>query len=151
MPQNVPPSADGSGDVPRRYEGLHRFLCAPHPPVIELSFIEIHRLGSNLPHRARTEEDWWSNHPDGDPQRMTWLAAGRRVQAVDVERSRVWFALTIARQPGTTRPSTSGASADGAGLRSPADLPNAPPPWCGPGSFSVGPSDDGQVAERRQA
>lgn len=131
MSQHVPPSTDGSGDVPRRYEGLHRFLCAPTPPVIELSFIEIHRLGSNLPYRARTEEDWWSNHPDGDPQRMTWLAAGRRVQAVDVRRSRVWFARTIAGHPGTTDLSIPGGTTDSAGLREHADAPSAPPPWDG--------------------
>ncbi len=109
MPEDVP-SAYKSGDVPRRYAALHRALSAPIPPVIELSFIEIHRLGSNLPHRARVDEDWWSNHGDGDPQRMTWLAAGRRVQAVDVERSRVWFALTTGRQPGTTHQSIPGTT-----------------------------------------
>lgn len=112
MSQNAPPSTDESGDVPRRYEALHRALCAPTPPVIDLSFIEIHRLGSNLPHRARTDEDWWSNHRDGDPQRMTWLLAGRRVQAVDVERSRVWFALTVDPRPGATRPSIPSAGTD---------------------------------------
>ncbi len=126
--RNAGPSTDESGDVPRRYEALHRALCVPAPPVIELSFIEIHRLGSNLPHRARMDEDWWSNHPDGDPQRMTWLAAGRRVQRVDVERSRVWFALTIDPQPGTTRQLIPTASTDGLVPLALADSPNAPPP-----------------------
>lgn len=82
----------GCASVPSRYDALHRVLCAPAPSVIELSFVEIHRLGSNLSHRARTDEDWWSNGPEGDPQRVTWLAAGRQVRKIDVERSRVWFA-----------------------------------------------------------
>lgn len=59
-----------------------------------LSFVDIHRLGSNLPYRARVDETWWSNGPRGDPQRLAWLAAGRRVHQVDVERSRVWFAVS---------------------------------------------------------
>lgn len=80
--------------MPRRYESLHRALSAPSPPVIVLSFVDIHRLGSNLPHRARVDETWWSNGPAGDPQRLAWLTAGRRVQQVDVERSRVWFAAS---------------------------------------------------------
>lgn len=93
--------------MPARYGALHWALCAPTPIVIELSFAAIHRLGSNLPHRARTDDKWWSNDEDGHPQRMTWLAAGRRVQAIDVQRSRVWFALVGEAGSGAPTPSIS--------------------------------------------
>lgn len=100
QPAPPPPGTE----VPHRYEALHRALSEPSPPVIVLSFVDIHRLGSNLPHRARVDEGWWSNSPAGEPQRSAWLAAGRRVHQVDVERSRVWFATVESLDDEEARP-----------------------------------------------
>lgn len=60
--------------------------------AVEFSFAEIDRLVGGLPHSAHAHRAWWSNETDGQhAQARAWLAAGRRVEVVDLARRRIRF------------------------------------------------------------
>jgi len=75
-----------------RYSLLGESLRALRRERIEVTFEEIERiLGFTLPRSARVHRAWWANHGGNAQARDGWLAAGYRVEHVDLERRIVCF------------------------------------------------------------
>jgi len=81
-----------------KYSPLGKFLRASGRERIEMSFKDIERiLGFTLPHSARVHKVWWANHAGHTQARDGWLAAGYRVEHVDLERRVVCFVRSEAK------------------------------------------------------
>jgi hypothetical protein len=77
-----------------RYDSLAILLHDSPDGVVELSFGEIDDAVGRLPPSARRYREWWAN--SSSPQGRAWLAAGYRVEAVDVTAEWVRFAPATA-------------------------------------------------------
>ena len=81
-----------------KYSPLGKFLKASGRERIEMPFKDIERiLGSTLPHSARVHRAWWANHAGHIQARDGWLAAGYRVEHVDLEGRVVCFVRSEAK------------------------------------------------------
>ena len=98
-----------------KYDPLRDHLAARAEAVRELTmdFGEIGQLVGGLPRSAFALKSWWTNNAKARPQAWAWLAAGWRVQAVDLPNSRVVFV----REPAVslTETATSQGSRSGPG------------------------------------
>lgn len=79
-----------------KYDPLRTFLekTVPHVTEITLSFQQIEAiLGFNLPPSARKYREWWANPstPRDHPYAQAWLAAGWKVDTVDLDAEWVRF------------------------------------------------------------
>jgi hypothetical protein len=75
-----------------RYMHLAKYLRGQPGGEVELSFAELERiLGSPLPRSARELRVWWSNDGTHSQARFGWLAAGWRVESVNLSEGRVAF------------------------------------------------------------
>lgn len=76
-----------------KYDVLERFLSGVPERRVTLSFQRIEDvIGDLLPAGARGDHTWWANTRNPDRvQARAWLAAGWRVEAVDLERESVSF------------------------------------------------------------
>jgi len=75
-----------------RYMHLAKYLRGQLGGEVELSFAELERiLGSPLPKSARELRVWWSNDATHSQARFGWLAAGWRVESVNLSEGRVAF------------------------------------------------------------
>jgi hypothetical protein len=76
-----------------KYSPLYRYLAAQPGREIRLTFGELERiLGDALPTSARHHRAWWGNQRTGPrPHAQAWLAAGWKVQAVDLGGESVRF------------------------------------------------------------
>lgn len=75
-----------------KYEPLTTFLEEQASDEVTLDFAEIEaHLGGRLPVSARQFREWWDNNPNHHVQARAWLAAGRRVKAVDLSKGVVTF------------------------------------------------------------
>jgi len=75
-----------------RYSLLGKRLRALGRERIEMTFEDIERiLGFTLPRSARVHRARWANHEGNAQARDGWLAAGYRVERVDLERRIVCF------------------------------------------------------------
>ena len=64
--------------VPREYQGLYTYLERRYASVVVLTFEQIEALlGFDLPTRARTEREWWTDTVDTGRQWAAWTGAGR--------------------------------------------------------------------------
>jgi hypothetical protein len=86
-PSSVPRS--GSASSGGKYGPLRDALML-HAGTFEMDFAEIDAIVGGLPRSAWVWREWWGNHT-GNPQGASWLAAGKRVEHVDLQRRRVRF------------------------------------------------------------
>ena len=74
-----------------KYDGLRDALLRTSGTVT-LSSRRMGRLVGGLPRSAYAYREWWSNeHAGQHVQAHAWLAAGRRVEMVDLASQRVRF------------------------------------------------------------
>lgn len=111
----MPVHEAGREDEVGKYDPLRDHLATRPEAVRELpmDFGEIGSLVGGLPRSAFDLRSWWTNNAKARPQARAWLAAGWRVQAVDLPNSRVVFA----RKPtvSSTETATSQGSRSGLG------------------------------------
>jgi hypothetical protein len=84
-----------------RYDSLTTLLQDSPDGVVELSFQEIDEVVGGLPPSARRYREWWAN--SSSPQGRSWLAAGCRVEALDLTAERVRFAPAMAGRARASR------------------------------------------------
>jgi hypothetical protein len=82
-----------------KYDPLRTYLTSRHEPVVSLTFAQIERiLGLPLPASARNYRPWWANEAAGSHvHARSWLEAGRRTTAVDLNAESVDFAAAAPR------------------------------------------------------
>jgi hypothetical protein len=106
-----------------KYDPLTRELRAS-PTLAEWDFAAIGRLVGGLPRSAYEYREWWANSRR-NPQGRAWLAAGRKVDLVDLLAGQVRFttgAIQVERGRGRGRPPARLGAAEG---RATAALPDA--------------------------
>jgi DNA-binding XRE family transcriptional regulator len=82
-----------SGD---KYGPLRDYLKRSEAVEVAFTFAELEALlGSALPPSAWVRRGWWSNRRSGTPQAAAWMAAGYRVETLDIDQEWVTF-----RKPG---------------------------------------------------
>lgn len=90
-----------------KYEPLPRFLASQQAPRFRIGFREIEDiLGFKLPKSAYEYEAWWSNNATGHSHARTWLAAGWKVEDLDLAGRQVTFTRDSRqdiREPRTSR------------------------------------------------
>ncbi len=91
----------------KKYQPLHDYLQQCEQDQLVLTLTEIERLlGAPLPPSARTRRAWWSNRSRGAVQAVAWMAAGYRVQKLDLTAEHVTFGkpglVYIVRRKGST-------------------------------------------------
>jgi hypothetical protein len=77
-----------------KYEALCHHLVAVDLPVVTLPFAEVSEIVGGLPPSAYDHPAWWSNEAGGSRHvqcESGWLAAGYRVEHVDLLGGRVTF------------------------------------------------------------
>ncbi len=75
-----------------KYEPLSRFFGTRDKHKFRLGFPEIEDiLGFKLPHSAYRYEAWWSNNASGHSHARAWLAAGWKVEDLDLSNRQVTF------------------------------------------------------------
>lgn len=74
-----------------KYEPLRRHLADAGDQSVEMTFDAVARLVAGLPPSAYEHRAWWSNNPGTSAARHGWLAAGRRVEKVDLQAGVVRF------------------------------------------------------------
>lgn len=78
--------------VVSKYDSLREHLDRLPAELVQLSFAEIDRIVAGLPPSAYEHRAWWSNQRQGSHvQATSWLDAGRRVESVDLNTTRVTF------------------------------------------------------------
>ncbi len=91
IPPNVA-AVYGTLCVVSKYDSLREHLDRLPPELVQLSFAEIDRIVAGLPPSAYEHRAWWSNERQGSHvQAIGWLDAGRRVESVDLNTTRVTF------------------------------------------------------------
>jgi len=78
-----------------KYDPLHDYLTGVSQPQTFMKFQEVERvLGFKLPDSARAYREWWANEQSSGSRHThckSWLAAGYKVDAIDLVRERVTF------------------------------------------------------------
>lgn len=76
-----------------KYDPLRHLLARQPGSSVRLSFADIESaLDEILPYSARAYREWWANETVGSHvQARSWLSAGWKVEAVDLERGIVAF------------------------------------------------------------
>jgi hypothetical protein len=76
-----------------KYAPLYRYLAAHPGREVRMSFGELERiLGEGLPESARHHRAWWGNQRTGPrPHAEAWMAAGWKVDAVNLGAESVSF------------------------------------------------------------
>lgn len=76
-----------------KYDPLFEHLCRAGDTPLEMTFEEIGALVGGLPPSAIRSPGWWANEAAGSRhvQARAWLNAGREVEHVDRQASRVRF------------------------------------------------------------
>lgn len=77
-----------------KYDALRRHLLARSGDLHVMEFDDIAGLVGGLPPSASRYLEWWSNHDGRHVQAHAWLAAGWRVDHVDLRQRRVKFRKT---------------------------------------------------------
>jgi hypothetical protein len=86
-----------------KYEPLPRFLASQEVPKFRIAFQQIEDiLGFKLPKSAYEYEAWWSNNATGHSHARTWLAAGWKVEDLDLVSRQVTFTREMS-EPNTRR------------------------------------------------
>jgi hypothetical protein len=80
-----------------KYAPLKSHLERVHRDHLPIRFAEIEAiLGFRLPPSSRKHRAWWSNNPSNSVITHSWLDAGFRTEAVDLEEGRLVFRRTRA-------------------------------------------------------
>ena len=75
-----------------KYDPLRDHLERLNPPVWGAHFRDVeHVLGFRLPPSARKFRAWWSNNAQRHVMTRAWLAAGYKVEEVDMARESLKF------------------------------------------------------------
>ena len=77
-----------------QYDPLYEYLTnvTASRADITLRFADLEQiLGMALPDSAYKRRPWWSNETSADSQAQAWMAAGWRVDSVDLGAERVHF------------------------------------------------------------
>lgn len=86
----TPAASSGMSSRSPKYAPITDWLRSQPREMAEVSFAELeHVLGFPLPSSARRHRPWWANTPQG--QASSWLAAGWKVDRVDLARQQVRF------------------------------------------------------------
>jgi CBS domain-containing protein len=84
-----------------RYALLAQRLLAESPDTakVALTFREIEAIiGDTLPSSSRRHRAWWSNNTEDRPQAEQWLAAGWRIENVNIDEETIVFTRLKAQQ-----------------------------------------------------
>lgn len=83
-----------------KYEPLADYLRHHPASEIVMSFADIERLtGVPLPPKAQAQRVWWDNDPSTSAVTRVWLAAGFRMESVDLAARRLVFRRADERRP----------------------------------------------------
>lgn len=75
-----------------KYDALRKHLSSGSLTRWRASFAEIEGvLGFSLPRSAYTYPAWWSNDPTGHSHTRSWVDAGWKTEAVDLQNQKVTF------------------------------------------------------------
>lgn len=82
-----------------KYAPLGAHLRAQRARKVAMSFADIERvIGDRLPTSARRHRPWWSNNPLNSVVTKTWLEAGFKAEAVDLDRETLVFRRLASRE-----------------------------------------------------
>lgn len=75
-----------------KYEPLQEYLQSRGLDSIPMTFEQIEQLiGEKLPNSAFKHRPWWSNNPSNSVITKSWLSAGYKTSAVDMEKHKLTF------------------------------------------------------------